>query len=101
MITVPFTQYHLPDGRASKEFFNFQDDEPENQERFSEKLQELISNNVHFDAEILTTGVMSFTAELDDELLAIQLSNKGPAVYKAIENLVLAAHIALAQVADN
>ena len=101
MITVPFTQYHLPDGRASKEFFNFQDDEPENQERFSEKLQELITNNVHFYSEILTTGEMSFTAELDDELLANQLSNKGPTVYKAIENLVLAAHIALAQVGDN
>ena len=42
-----------------------------------------------FDAEILTSGIVSFTAERDDELLSIQLSENGPAVVKSVENLIL------------
>ena len=97
MITIPFTQYHLPNGRANKELFYFQDGDLENSEQFNEKLQELLSNNVRFDAEILTTGIFSFTAELDDDLLSIQLADKGPTVIKAIEILVLDAHKELAK----
>ena len=97
MITIPFTQYHLPNGRASKELFYFQDGDLEKPEQINKKIQELLSNNVHFDAEILSTGVMSFTAERDDDLLSIQLSDKGPSVIKTIETLILDAHENLAK----
>ena len=98
MITIPFIQYHLPNGKASKQNIDFQDNELENPEQFKKKIKELLSNNVHFDAEILTTGVVSFTAERFDDTLSIQLSNNGPEVYKAMENLILDAYETLASI---
>jgi hypothetical protein len=92
VITVPFTQYHLPNGRATSEFFDFKDGEIEDEDKFEEKLQRLLDDEVHFDAEILTTGLVSFTAELGEDLLSIQLSENGPSVVKAVESLILEAY---------
>ncbi len=89
MITVPFTQYHLPNGKATKQFFDFQDGEIENEDQFKDKLQNLLEVGVHFDAEILSTGIVSFTAERGDEMLSIQLSDNGAAVVNAVENLIM------------
>lgn len=81
--SVPFTQFLRPDGReqkvstlVSKEVFL--------------KVQEILRCGLQFQAEVLSTGEVSFTVfepvtEID---IAIRLSPNGPAVKRAIELLV-------------
>ncbi len=66
-MTIPFTQYLMPDGRKREGGF----DRPPEVEAVA---HELLALGVHFDAEVLSTGHLSLTAEhddLDDPVLAI------------------------------
>lgn len=68
-MTIPFTQYVLPDGRRREGGF----DRPEPIEAMA---RYLLMEGVHFDAEVLSNGTVSLTAEhddLDDPVLAIKL----------------------------
>lgn len=100
MITVPFTQYRLPNGKTTEELLEFQDGEITEETQFKIKLQRLLNAGIHFDAEILQTGIVSFTAERGDDLLSIQLSDNGPAVTEAVENLILGAYAAFTNMGE-
>ncbi len=66
-MTVPFTQYLRPNGDRREGGF---DCSPE----VEEVARRLLEQGVHFDAEVLSTGHLSLTAEkddLDDPVLAI------------------------------
>jgi len=83
-VSIPFTQYLLPNGRRASIEIDM-DSETE------QKAQALIAQGCHFDAEILRTGIVSFTCEkddLDDPCLAIELSPNGPEVVVAVKKLV-------------
>lgn len=78
---IPFTQYLLPDGKK-RTVYIMMPDETEDQ------AQKLIDFGCHFDIEILTTGLVSMTCEMDDATLGIEICTNGPAIDTAITNLV-------------
>lgn len=82
---IQFTQYLLPDGR--KEPIEIDVAEP-----VGKAAEALIKVGAHFDAEILTTGEVSLTCDMDlngeTENLAIQVIPNGPQVPKAVVVLV-------------
>lgn len=84
---IPFTQYLLPDGRTKKVLT----DCPEGKEA---KVQALLDNGAYFEAEILTTGEVSFTCEVDVPgtnetlVLAHEMCPNGPEVLEAIPRLI-------------
>lgn len=80
-MSIPFTQYLLPNGRM--EVITI--DMPEPVERAA---QALIEAGCHFDAEILTTGLISLTCEEGEDLLSIEVCENNEAVLKAVENLI-------------
>lgn len=95
-MTVPFTQYLLPNGRKKEGGF----DRPEPIEAMA---RYLLMEGVHFDAEVLSTGALSLTAEhddLDEPVLAIKLVfNQTPEkVAEAVDALVTDALRMLASV---
>lgn len=68
-MTIPFTQYVLPDGRKREGGFDRSAD-------VEAMATTLLAEGVHFDAEVLSNGTVSLTAEkddLDDPVLAIKL----------------------------
>jgi hypothetical protein len=82
---IPFTQYLLPDGR--KKFIEF---ECENEEVYN-KAKELLSLGYSFDAEILSTGIVSFTClkdNEDDEIIGITLAENDKDVIRAVYELI-------------
>lgn len=82
---MEFTQYVLPHGKQKQVVM----DVPENVETTAKALVEV--HNCHFDIEILTTGIVSMTCErdeLDDPILAIELSPNGPEIVGHVEKLV-------------
>jgi len=85
---IEFTQYLLPDGRKKDIFI----ERPPEIEVIAKKL---IEAGCHFDAEILSTGVISFTCEKEDDVLSIELCENGPAVLTAIDKLIIDAEINL------
>jgi len=80
-MSIPFTQYLLPDGRQKPIEIDI-DAETE------KKAQALIAQGCHFDAEILRTGAVSFTCERGDKLISIEISFNGPEVEQAVVKLV-------------
>lgn len=92
-MTIPFTQYMRPDGRKNEGGF----DRPEEVEAVA---RELLAQGVHFDAEVLSTGHLSLTAEkddLDDPVLAIAVfMQESPAnVSRRVDQLVADAALML------
>lgn len=88
---LTFTQYLRPDGRTQQITCHVQ--EPE----VAEAARRLTEAGARFEAEVLTTGEVSFTVEADgedgeDQLLAIEIvPNKVPDVPEAVNRLLLAA----------
>lgn len=82
---IPFTQYHLPDGRKEQI-------ELAANEKTTQRANELIAAGCHFDMEVLRTEMVSLTCEkddLDDPLVGIQLCSKDTAmIFKTVEKLV-------------
>lgn len=82
---VPFTQYHLPDGRKSDTGI----DRPADIEALA---QSFIDRGGWFEAEVLTTGHVSLTACFDmpdgDNDIEIELVPNGPGVPEAVDRLV-------------
>jgi len=81
---VPFTQYLLPNGRKREVTMDVD-------KATCEAATKLIADGVHFDAEILTTGEVSLTAEndsLDEPVLATAVVKNGPGMREAVCKLV-------------
>jgi hypothetical protein len=88
LMAIPFTQYLLPNGRRERVTI----DRPPEIEALAQKA---LDAGVRFEAEILTTGQVSFEALLpeggeDGEplTLAMEIVANGPAVPRAIDDLV-------------
>lgn len=81
MIEVPFTQYLLPNGTQ-------RDVTKEVSDEIGEKALAFIARGGKFECEMLQNGVVSFTASLNDEDIAIQLSNNDESVLKAVDLLI-------------
>lgn len=88
-MSIPFTQYLMPDGRTRPEVI----DRPADIEALA---HEAIGRGVRFEVEMLPTGHISFEAVRDDdgeiESLAAEISSNGPPVLDAVDRLVRAAH---------
>ena len=84
-MSLPFAQYLLPDGRQRE--INI-DLDPE-QEEVGRKL---LGNGVRLEAEILTTGEVSITAEFDGSedyiSLAHEIVPNGPGIREAVCRLL-------------
>jgi len=78
---IPFTQYLRPNGRRREITVEMPD-------HVVLKAQKLLDLGCHFDAEVLTTGVISFTCEKGDDVLSIRLCENGPPVQIAVADLV-------------
>lgn len=91
-MTIPFTQYVLPDGHRKEGGFD-------RSEPIEAIARELLAEGVHFDAEVLSTGHVSLTAEkddLDDPVLAIRVIRNDERVGLAVDQLVADASLMLA-----
>lgn len=87
-MSILFTQYLMPDGRTKK--VSFQPDDPE----IEVKALQLITEGLHFDIEMLSTGVISMTCEdKENEVISIELSGNGPEIINAVTNLVNNAYL--------
>lgn len=80
-MSIPFTQYFLPDGRAESVSIDMPED-------IEEKARKLIEKGCHFDIEMLTTGMISMTCEKDDELLSISICNNDPSVLESVKYII-------------
>lgn len=83
---MPFTQHLLPDGRKREVWIDMD-------ASVGETAQYLIDCGCRFECELLRTGEVSLTAELDDEdgetrVLAMEILPNGPGVRAAVERLV-------------
>lgn len=83
---IPFTQYLMPDGRRREGGFV-------RSEEIEAIASWLLERGVHFDAEFLSTGFLSLTAELDsldDPMLAIEVfeQESGEQVGQKVDDLV-------------
>jgi hypothetical protein len=91
---IRFTQYLQPDGRPQ----SIEIERPAAVEKLAEAI---IAVGVRLEAEVLGTGKVSLTAELDDEegeteTLAIEVVSNGPTVVAAVDRLIRSAHERLA-----
>ncbi len=81
MPDIPFTQYLHPDGRQRPVLITRS---PE----IVEKAYALLVQGFHFDIEELSNGVVSMTAEWEDETVAIRLCPNGPRVPALVDELI-------------
>lgn len=86
MMPVHFTQYLTPDGRRRSAIVL-------RPTHVAQKAQELLDAGLHLEAEVLSTGEVSFTIASNDEDLAIELAQNGPDVPKAVDKLILEFHV--------
>lgn len=80
-MSIPFTQYLLPDGRKR----------PIDIDRSCEIeaiAQQFIASGGSYEAEVLTTGEVSFTACKNGEDIEIEVCANGPGVGEAVDRLV-------------
>jgi len=80
-MSIPFTQYTLPNGRKSKVII----DMPANIEKIAHAL---IERGCHFDVEMLSTGLISMTCEKDGDLLAIEVCPNDEKVVAGVEKII-------------
>lgn len=80
-MSIPFTQYMLPNGRQRRYVI----DMPEPVE---EAARVLIAKGYHFDIEILTTGMVSMTCEKGEECTAIEICSNDEQVPVHVEKLI-------------
>jgi hypothetical protein len=81
---IPFTQYLRPSGRTADILIT-------RSHEIGTDAHALIDQGVVFESELLTTGEVSLTAELQDHVLAIEVVPNGPGVKEAVDRLVLEA----------
>jgi hypothetical protein len=85
MMPIPFTQYHLPDGRRTEETISASPD-------IEMRAFAFIAKGGWFECEILSTGQVSFTAckrvKGESRDVAIEICDNGPAVIEAVNRLV-------------
>ena len=89
-MAITFTQYMRPDGRKMSVDIN----RPADIETMALELQQA---GVRLEAEVLTTGEVSFTAERDGcncemDIDNIEVVPNGPEVPKAVDRLIRKAH---------
>lgn len=83
-MAIPFTQYLRPDGRTTPIEIDMPDD-------IEKEARQLINRGIRFEAEVLTTGMVSLTsrfANADEDTINIQLCRNGPEVLTAVEKLI-------------
>lgn len=87
---VPFTQYLLPNGERRPTSIEVVDD-------VAAMAEEIIARGNRFEAEILTTGHVSFTVFniADQEDVDIELCPNGPGVRESVEQLIRRVHEAI------
>lgn len=83
-MSIPFTQYLMPDGRKTKVTI----DMPANVEQAAHAL---IEKGCHFDIEMLSTGMISMTCEKDDDCLSIEVCPNDERVVAGVEKIVKSA----------
>ncbi len=82
MISIPFTQYILPDGRKVSTTIHCH-------ANVEEKAKQIIDRGFRFECEILTTGEVSLTITNDEDGdVAIKIVPNSPAVRSAVESLI-------------
>ena len=85
---IEFTQYMLPNGRTKLITIDVDEETGKIAHALKEK-------GVRFEIEILTTGVISMTAEMNDDdenLLAIELCPNGPGIKDVVSKLIVTAN---------
>jgi hypothetical protein len=82
---IPFTQYLRPSGRAAHYSIT-------RAHEIGTKAHALLDQGVVFESELLQTGEVSLTAEIDENVLAIVVVPNGPEVGKAVDQLIEEAH---------
>lgn len=86
-LTIPFTQFHLPNGRRTEELFLCENKET------AELAKKIIDAGGRFEAEVLRTGHVSLTVTYDVDVedgrqdIAIKVVENGPSVATAIDEL--------------
>jgi hypothetical protein len=80
-MSIPFTQYLLPNGRPVSNSI----DMPEDVEK---KAAALIQAGYHFDIEVLTTGLVSMTCEDEEDVISIAICENGPPVVDSVRKIV-------------
>lgn len=80
-MSIPFTQYMLPDGRVKKVLICMPDE-------IESRAKALIGDDCRFEIEMLSSGEISMTCERDDEVLSIEVCQNGPDVLLAVERLI-------------
>lgn len=88
MKAIPFTQYMLPDGRP-------REIKIERSDAVADKAQQIIDAGYRFEAEVLTTGDVSFTVtgpmpddKEEEGDVDIEVTSNGPGVFEAVDRLV-------------
>lgn len=81
MKPVPFTQFLRPNGVERQITIG-------RPEPIAELAQKLIAGGCRLETEILSTGEISMTVELGEELLAIEIVHNGPEVSEAVDKLI-------------
>lgn len=84
-MSIPFTQYLLPDGGIRHITIDMP---PE----IEEKAFDLMQQGCYFEAETLGTGMVSLTCETADDLVAIELCDNGSPVIDAVQRLIETAY---------
>ena len=80
-MSIPFTQYVPPNGMQVPVLFDAS-------EEIERKAHELIAAGYSFGVEALSTGIISITCSIDDEDIAIQLSQNGPDILERVDAMV-------------
>jgi hypothetical protein len=84
MKVIPFTQFMLmrPNGRRVSVAYPCDDE-------VWEKSKQIIAAGFRFEAEVLMSGIVSLTISTDEDDLAFELSENGPAIDQAVKRLVM------------
>ena len=80
-MSIPFTQYLMPDGRQKEVTI----DMPANVEQAA---RALIEKGCHFDIEMLSTGLISMTCEKGDDLISMEVCPNDERVVAGVEKIV-------------
>lgn len=80
-MSIPFTQFVLPDGRRRRVFI----DRPEHIEEAAEAI---MAQGYRFEIEVLTTGHVSMTVTDDDGDLCVEVVPNDHRVSPAVDRLV-------------
>ena len=83
-MSIPFTQYLMPDGRTTEVTI----DMPAHVEQAAHAL---IAKGCHFDIEMLSTGMISMTCEKGDDCLSIEVCPNDERVVAGVEKIIRSA----------